>query len=852
MWLRQRIKILPNTNFGSLIERLYSDYLLRIAKYVIVAYLVVVLITALSVMRAANTVANTEASQVYGGGTSQLFDVEDDIATFGRRFDIFRAISYPGRLALRISFIVPPLDRQRASIELLMERVEIDQSAALSAIELVRLSTELNSKISDGEFSLSAEDSHDSLRESLAEIAASASSIQTLVGDGRAVGDRIADLSISGPVVSASDRMSRQENRLAEAAIFSELLVKTVIGDLDLVPAVNGVIEDSKVLRSGDLSISEFAERVLVVSVAASLVRSDAESLLAAVPTEFAGSEYASIVETLTGLNVAVDELVSGLYVVLDSTGIPFEALQGIEGSVLSSGEAVSIAITGLSDRKSDIQQAVDAIKQSLIALNQIDESGQFSLGNLGAVLDGELGTILTMSEFVQHFPEIAEGILGIDGRQRNYLVLGQSSDELRAAGGFTSSLWLLSFKSGALISSEYYEVVDFEDSSSLDHVPDAHPELQLHMDAGRMYIRDVGWNPHFEGVGVLAKDLFELQTSLKIDGVISLTQWAIVDIAAALGGLQTESGIIEPGETMSIIESGTDDYGTGFLSSLFDSLVNSISGDKFRSRIIRLMTTSNDLFESKDLMIYSEDPDLQSRLAQIGWSGELPNTPGDRLAIIDSNIGWNKVDRNVERKFVYELDLSEPANPKSTLDLEYTNDSSVGSTNCEFQRHIGSNRYDVLLDGCYWNFVRVYLPGGASLGDSANIPLPSGSIASSLFGVQLEQQSIQQEFDDNGVYVSLLFALEPQSTEIFSFDYTLPTQILKRQNGRLEYRLNLFAQAGSRGRDGVVKIRIPDGYYVTSLLPENGRVSDGILEFEIELTRDEVISLVLDELPKG
>ena len=750
----------------------------------------------------------------------------------------------------RLAIVFPPLERQREAAELLLERVEIDHAAAKSALQLARAFSKLRGDFLEDSISISDTGENSGLRESLGSLDSQAKDVLEILATASTVRTQFDSLAVSGPLVGLRNRMVAQEARIEQVADFSLLLSAVLVADLELVSSSGAIFDDVKLFSEGRMTVEKLSARFSDIAGRAHAARYVAVRMAGRAPIDLEGTDTGDLVRSLVDLNVAIDDLFTGIETVLDAAVVSFDSMGTGEGSVFSDGKAISAALGVLIDREHELGDSVVLIEQSLLTLRGIRDDGSFSLGELGDLLEDERIVLLSeMSTFLQQVPRLAAEIFGVDGEERKYLVLGQTSDELRAAGGFTSSVWLLRFRSGALIGEEYLEVATFEDPDSLDAYPEAFEELQLHMDAGRMYLRDAGWNPNFPSTGELATDIYETRTSTRVDGVISLTQWALIDLATANGGLEINSELIGSDELLSAMEDGTDEHGTQYLAVLFDLFLDSMSRSRIQQNFVEILTVITALFESKDLMIYSEDPTVQRLISELDWDGILPNPSHDRLAIIDSNVGWNKVDRNVERSFTYEVDISDVSSPGARLTLNYANDSTVGDNDCEIQSHV-PNDYQVLLNCCYWNYFRVYIPGGTQLVDGDDLPLRRGSIASRVGKLDAGRATVQQLFDDNGDYISGLLVLGPQTSRDVILSYKLPGQVLVKNGEYLEYSLDIIAQSGTRGRAGTVVVKLPTGYEVAEIEPAPSNLLGGSVVFDIKSVQDEVINLKLLKTP--
>jgi hypothetical protein len=819
---------------------------LKIGVFLIIAYVFITAVTAVSTFRAVDSISSADVGVVLTSGDSGVDELEEKLAVFDRRFELLKFWLLPVRYTARIVILVPPLERERKSAELILERAEVGADAAKAALKVARSSFALQESGLSGSISLSDAEKLEGLRDELTRLNSDSLNVTGILSESKELKSEIDKLSPNRVFVAIGRQMSDQEDHLAEIAEFSELLSIVLLSDISLVEEMNDTFADLSGFSNGDVSVTEISSSVSALSQDLKIVREKAIRMVQFAPDSVLNSEYGNLVNDLRDLNIASSGLIESLDTILGTFSGLFDRLASSEKALFGDGGPLVDTLQSLISNEEEISGAITSIQENANRLKKLDESGSTSLGTLGDVLNDRLDPLLELSSLLSGAPAVMGEVIGIDDETRNYLVLGQTSDELRAAGGFTSSAWLLTFESGVLAEKTYVDIATLEDLDSLDEYPDPPEALRLHMNANRIYMRDVGWDPNFPTVGRLAIDLFEVGRDIDVDGVIAITQWAFVDLTSALGGIETESGFLSGEDVLSTIVEGTDDDGTVYLSSVFDSLLDSLTGEAVKSNSIGLLRTMDSLFASKDLMIYSENSEVQSLISDMGWGGAFVSSGTDRLAIVDSNVGWNKVDRKLVREFSYRVDLSDLSNPSAQLQLSYRNDSVSEENICDIQTHVGGFYRD-LLDGCYWNFLRVYIPAGAELEPSDLLPLEPGSIASRVGLNAPGSRTVRLQNDDNGFYISGLLAVNPKETREVTLAYSLPRQVVHADGEIAEYSLDIVVQAGVRNRTGVVSIVLPDGYEIVDA-GNSVRIASNVVEFTVQPERDDVIRLTLKQ----
>ena len=364
-----------------------------------------------------------------------------------------------------------------------------------------------------------------------------------------------------------------------------------------------------------------------------------------------------------------------------------FDAMESSQGGLVGEGTSILSALELLKKGQPEFREArgiLDSIGPQLRSANLTTPTAITSARTLSDISDELAGAV----GFLSDFPEIGTQALGKDGLKR-YLVLGQTSDELRGSGGYVSGAWTITFENGQMSDFEYHDVVDIDIGTSLKSHP-APPELLAqHMDAPVWLLRDSMWSPEFPAAARTAAEIFSLsEGGSNVDGVIALTQGAIIQLVEALGTIDIASGSIDSADLLPAIEAGTDAEGRAFVDTVFRVVLDKLRSPDVNDRLFNLARAAAEMLDRKDAQVYMVDTGLQGIIASSGWDGSIEIQDGDRIAVIDSNVGWNKVDRNIERSFKYHVKI-QPAGPmQARVELMYHNTSDVDDddNSCDVQ----------------------------------------------------------------------------------------------------------------------------------------------------------------------
>lgn len=424
-----------------------------------------------------------------------------------------------------------------------------------------------------------------------------------------------------------------------------------------------------------------------------------------------------------------------------------------------------------------------------------------------------------------------APTLLGAD-RPRAYLLVAQNSDELRATGGFITGVSLLRIDQGKI------SVSDYQDSYAVDDLTKVHPippaPLEQYMYAGALLFRDANWSPDFPTTALQLQAIYQIDQNVTVDGVIAVNQQLLPQVLGALGPVTIDAynERVDGGNVMAKIqEYWASPQGIGqaadwwvhrkdFTGKLFEVMMRRLtSGDFERTKVTAALLEG---ILSKDLLIYVNDSNAASSLAR---DGALSSGPGDALMIVDSNVGFNKVDGNVQRQAEYAVALDSSGAARATLTITYTNLSAPSDSFCVHQPYYLTNYAD-LQQGCYWDYVRVIAPGRSELVDATPelyataelLPQARASFGGYFFVPRAERKTIR-------------------------FEYRAPA-VLKDGSS---YTLRLEKQSGAPTMPVLVHIALPDGWRVQSANPVPTRAVGNAVEFAVTLDRDQDIRILFD-----
>jgi hypothetical protein len=448
----------------------------------------------------------------------------------------------------------------------------------------------------------------------------------------------------------------------------------------------------------------------------------------------------------------------------------------------------------------------------------------------------------------------LAPDLLGADG-PRTYLILAQNNQELRATGGFISGVGELKVRDGQLDS------LSFGDSYAVDNFEVAHdiPPLAFQQTLlGQMWLfRDTNWDANFPTSARRALDVYARDRGVQADGVIALDLTALELLLAALGPIQVEdfSEPVSGGNVLQMLQeqwaspSGGSSFGEDWDQEWWlhrKDFMGTIAGaalDKLLSgqdvNPVGLAQSLKQALDEKHILVYVDDYDAAALLRGRNWDGALPELPfaSDMLLVVDSNVGFNKMDPMVTRSINYHVDLVGDV-PQVRLSLTYENQSSQHVGEC-VQEAVYGEGYADMMERCYWDYVRVYVPPGSQLLAGPGLSLPRGSLLARNTEMEIQQAISATLVEGDWPVWSSFFDLAPGEEQVLTFEYQLPAEVVTRgADGTMHYRLLVKKQPGSEAVPVRVEFNLPPGAELLEAIPAGLPVVETDLgsdrEFEI------------------
>jgi hypothetical protein len=416
---------------------------------------------------------------------------------------------------------------------------------------------------------------------------------------------------------------------------------------------------------------------------------------------------------------------------------------------------------------------------------------------------------------------QAAPRILGASQAQI-YLILAQNRDELRATGGFISGIGWVTLQNGQIKKLKLGDSYQLDDFSKPYPTP---PEpLKRFMLADLWVARDSNWSPDFPSTARQAQSLVTLTSGMKTQGVIAFNQLAVRALLEITGPVQIE-GITQP-----IRSSNVDNYmreawapapdqsldpewwshRKDFMQQLGSALLAEAMKITDKDRLLQLASTSISLINSGQILVYFNDPQSQKILSTAGWDGAVKPGTGDLLYLVDSNVGFNKVDSVIQRSITYTVDLRDIQNLAGQLSIRYQHNGN-GSQTCKQEISYGNGTYADMQNRCYLDYWRIYTSESTRF-LSSNTPAVPGEQLLNPAGWS-GQVEISAGENQTSVMAGLMMLPPGQSMET-KLNLALSSLLLRPAGpNQLSYALHIQKQSGISSLPITLEIFPPQNY---------------------------------------
>lgn len=364
--------------------------------------------------------------------------------------------------------------------------------------------------------------------------------------------------------------------------------------------------------------------------------------------------------------------------------------------------------------------------------------------------------------------------LLGADGG-KNYLVLFQNDKELRPTGGFWTAYALFRLEKGRIVSIQAGDIYFLDIDNRVAYYPPPPEVISKYLKLDKWYIRDTNLSPDYrQAVETFNEFWARVPGVPKVDGVLAIDTSFVQGLLELLGEIKvpnyetfTSENVVYQLELIANILGSREEKRAGrkdIIGILMREMLNkafALPANKYDKLIAEVLN----LAQRKHFLFYFRDAVAQDLVEKYNFAGRVVNFSGDYLLVNDANFAGRKGNLYVKERVSKEVKvLGGGREVVSTVTVDYENTGS----------------YNADLNTGYRDYVRLYVPEGAELLDSA------GSLEPVVSGQELGK-----------TYFAAYMAVDPLKKAKLTVTYRLPLSVLEGKT----YRLLIQKQPGTDGQ---------------------------------------------------
>ena len=294
-------------------------------------------------------------------------------------------------------------------------------------------------------------------------------------------------------------------------------------------------------------------------------------------------------------------------------------------------------ALTVSSENIKKADEFLANIDLSIISENKRSKLEEFSLQL--PVMEKFLSDGVEYSKFLESFIDVKGS--------KKYLILFQNPSELRPTGGFPGTYAILSFENGRLQDFKVDNIYNPDGQLKENFVP----PLELQHIAFTWAMRDSNWFIDFPTSARKIKSFFKKEIGYEVDGVMAVSPKIISQILEVVGPVEMpEYGVTLNSENAVREIQNEVEYGPNriepkqIILDMAPKLMEKIkSADT--DQWLNIFNSVIGGLDKKDILLYSNNLNLQSFAVEKGFAGQVKTTDSDYLMATFTNIKGSKTD---------------------------------------------------------------------------------------------------------------------------------------------------------------------------------------------------------------
>ena len=334
---------------------------------------------------------------------------------------------------------------------------------------------------------------------------------------------------------------------------------------------------------------------------------------------------------------------------------------------------------------ESDRQQILLTVYQSAPELNGLNANLELSLNNLNKIhrigillpVASKLTDIknqLTMAtQLLDQVIPLTQLLPVISGypQESELLVILQNNDELRPTGGFIGTYGLVNIKNGkttTIVTEDVYHL----DMPCIGKLMTTPPDpIKKYMKVEYWWLRDANFSPDFPTSAKQVETMFMAESecagkpAVKPAAVMAINPDLIADLLGLVGPITVDGVTYDRSNFQPLLQYTVEvAYVDKNVSSwnrkeVINSVVSELEDRLVKlptSRLPEILKILQENIAKRNLQVYFDNSEQEQIANNLNLTGEIKNTSGDYLMVVDANLAAFKSDSVMRKNVTYQL----------------------------------------------------------------------------------------------------------------------------------------------------------------------------------------------------
>lgn len=363
------------------------------------------------------------------------------------------------------------------------------------------------------------------------------------------------------------------------------------------------------------------------------------------------------------------------------------------------------------------IDNIADLTAKFQVEINKIEpDSIPSEYRNYFLTIQKNIGNVNSKVLEIDEWFDAAGILLGMEYDKR-YLLVFQNNAEMRASGGFIGSFAVADVANGKIKNIQVPGGGSYDTEAGLYERIIA--PLPLHLVNPLWHFWDSNWWPDWTLSARKLEWFYEKSDGSTVDGVISFTPTVMERLLDVIGpiDLTDKYGVVIDSNNFWIITQTYSEQKQDvtnkpkmIIGDLMNEIIKEIPERLNKEMLLKIVEATESSLKEKHVLIYSHDDEVQMKMSEYDFAGEIKNPDGDFLMVVNTNIAGGKSDKDISEEITHESEIMDDGSIVNKVTVKRTHNALRG------KQFTGVRNVD---------WMRIYVPEGSQLISAEGFSIP-------------------------------------------------------------------------------------------------------------------------------